>query len=149
MGSPLIPLPIIGALVAGAVGFGAAWQWQANCYGSQIAELKTEYATQQAKAVEKAHAETIRLQEKTESAAKQHAARASKMAHDIDGAKSVADRLRLELAALLMSENPRTASDYETINRLLAECSGRYGDMAAEADKRSSEVILLLESWPK
>jgi hypothetical protein len=57
--------------------------------------------------------------------------------------------LRMELAALLMSENPRTSSDYETVNRLFAECSGRYGDMAAEADKRSSEVILLLESWPK
>lgn len=145
---PGIPLPIIAAVLAAAVAGAGAWTVQGWRMGEQMARLKTEYATQQAQALEKAHAETIRLQAQADAAARQHAARAAKMANDVNASRSAADGLRNDLAAMLMSGNTCTANNHETISGLLAECGQRYSSMAAEADKRASEVILLLEAWP-
>lgn len=55
-------------LLTAAMSAYAAWAWQANAYTRQIATVQTEYAQAQHRAVEVAHAETIRLAEKAQSA---------------------------------------------------------------------------------
>jgi hypothetical protein len=140
---------IISYAALGAACAWGAWSVQGWRMGEQLSQLKTEYATAQARAVERAHSETIKLQANADKAARASAARQAKMADDADSARSAADRLRVELAAaLLMPGNTCTSSHTETVSELLAQCGKSYSDMAAEADKRSSEVIQLLDAWP-
>lgn len=140
-----IPLPIIAAVLSAVIGAAGAWTVQ----GWRIESVRAEYATKQFQALEKAHAETILLQGKADKAAADHAARASKMADAASRARATASGLRGDLAALLMSYSSEPSADYKTVSGLLAECGERYTSMAGEADKRASEVILLLEAWPK
>ena len=145
----MIPLPIIAALVAGAIGAAGAWTFQAARYGEQIATMQRDQALAAHKQLEQAHAQTIALQAKADTAAKQHAARASTLANAAALAGSELDGLRGDLAALRESVNTVTPGDQSAISGLLAECARKYQGMAAEADKRSSEVILLLDAWPR
>ena len=55
-------------LLTAALSAYAAWAWQANTYTRQIAVIQTEYAQAQHRAVEVAHAETIRLAAQAQSA---------------------------------------------------------------------------------
>ena len=71
------------ALASAALAAAAAWGVQGWRMDARLAALQTQYATQQAQAVEKAHAETIRLQTQADAAARQHAARAAALAHDL------------------------------------------------------------------
>lgn len=143
-----IPLPIITAALAAALAGAGAWTAQGWRMGERIQAMQAQAALAAHKQLEQAHAETLRLQAQADAAARQHAARAAKMANDVNASRSAADGLRNDLAAMLMSGNTCTANNHETISGLLAECGQRYSSMAAEADKRASEVILLLEAWP-
>lgn len=144
----MIPLPIIAALVAGAIGAAGAWTFQASRYGEQIATMQRDQAIAAHKQLEQAHAQTIALQAKADTAAKQHAARSSALANAAALATTELDGLRGDLETLRGSGDSISTSDYTTLAGLFAECGQRYTSMAAEADKRSSEVILLLDAWP-
>lgn len=126
----------------------AAWTVQGWRIDAQLSQLKTEYATAQVAALEQAHAQTIALQAKADTAAKQHAARSSALANAAALATTELDGLRGDLETLRGSGDSISTSDYTTLAGLFAECGQRYTSMAAEADKRSSEVILLLDAWP-
>lgn len=137
-------LTLISSAIAAAIAFSAAWQLQS----ARLSDLKTEYATAQFQALEQAHAQTIALQAKADTAAKQHAARSSALANAAALATTELDGLRGDLETLRGSGDSISTSDYTTLAGLFAECGQRYTSMAAEADKRSSEVILLLDAWP-
>jgi hypothetical protein len=137
-------LTLISSAIAAAIAFSAAWQLQS----ARLSDLRTEYATAQFQALEKAHAQTIELQAKADTAARNHAARATTLANAAALATSELDGLRGDLATLRGSGDSISTSDFTTLAGLFAECGQRYTSMAAEADKRSSEVILLLDAWP-
>ena len=81
--------------VAAAAG---AWVWQANSYEAKLATVQTEYAQAQARAVEIAHADTIRLQKKADDAQAKATIRINRMVADRASLQSAVDGLRGDLA---------------------------------------------------
>lgn len=142
----------ISALVSGAMFAFAAWGIRGWRMDAQLSKLKTEYATAQAQAVEKAHAETIRLQAQADKAAKQHAARASALADD---ARRSADALGLLHDAANTAITAAQASHAScqrvaaTSTELLQQCSREYRSVAAEADGWVNRAVSLQEAWPE
>lgn len=130
----------------------AVWNVQGWRMDAQLSQLKTQYATAQAQAVEKAHAETIRLQAQTDKAAKQHAARAAALADD---ARRSSDALGLLHDAANTAITAAQASHAScqrvaaTSTELLQQCSAEYRGVAAEADKWVNESVTLREAWPR
>lgn len=140
---------LIAALV-GAVIAAKVQDWRMD---AQLSQLKTEYATAQAQAVEKAHAETIRLQSQADKAAKQHAARASALADDLRRSGVERDGLRDELAtARVQLSGASCASVREhaaTINELFGECAASVEGLAGKAQGHAIDALKLIEAWPK
>lgn len=139
-------------LAGAALAAVAAWNVQGWRMDAQLQTLKTEYATAQAAAVEKAHAETIRLQAQADKAAKQHAARAAALADD---ARRSADALGLlhdaANTAITAAEASHSACQRvaATGTELLQQCSREYRSVAEEADKWVNESVTLREAWPR
>jgi hypothetical protein len=121
--------------------------------GEQIADIKTEYATQQARAVEKAHAETIRLQSVSDNAEKLAQARQSALSRSIAAVRSERDGLRDELAASrlqLPDASCTSVRDHATtLSTVFGQCSDRLESMAREAAGHASDSLKLQQSWPK
>lgn len=120
---------------------------------AKLQTLKTEYATAQAQAVEKAHAETIRLQAQADKAARQHAARASALADDLRRSGSERDGLRDELAAArvqLSSASCASVRDHDaTLNELFGECAVEVEGLAGKAQGHAIDALRLIEAWPR
>ena len=148
------------AIMAGSLALASAWAgWtiQGIRMSEQIAQIQTEYATQQAKAVERAHAETIRLQAQADEASRKHAARSAALAHDVDSARSAVERLRVQLAATTTADNKAMPSDSSTApnpyttadSELLIDCAGRYQRVSEKADGHAADALMLLQAWPR
>ena len=142
-------LTLISSAIAAAIAFSVAWQLQS----ARLSDLRTEYATAQFQALEKAHAQTIALQAKADAAAKQHAARASKMADAADAGRDALARLRntiKDTAPLCVPSDPKAATSANTdpARELFAQCAGALADLAAEADGHINDKLMLLEAWP-
>ena len=139
------------ALAGAALAFAGAWQVQGWRMDAQLSQLKTEYAKAQVAAVEKAHAETIRLQAQADKAAKQQAARASALADD---ARRSSDALGLlhdaANTAITAAQDSHSACQRvaATSTELLQQCSHEYRSVATEADKWVNESMMLREAWP-
>ena len=89
-------IPVLAAAAISAVlAAGGAWQYQANKYERLLAEQRTEYATAQVRAVEIAHADTIRLQAQASKAAADAATRQRSLAADRDRVRAAADGLSI------------------------------------------------------
>lgn len=135
------------ALIALAVGFMGAWKVQAG----RIDAIQTEHARQALVAIEKAQAETLKLQEAKDEALRRANARASQNQIAADGARSELDRLRdtiatSDTAAPACTTRPDPAA---TARALLAECAARYSDLAAKADRHASDAVTIQQAWPR
>ena len=147
-------IPYASILSYAALGAACAWGgWTAQGWrlNERIATLQTEYATAQVRAVERAHSETIRLQEKADAAAKQHAARQAKMADDVRRSDTAVGLLHDAANAAISAAQ----TSYEICQRvaatstdLLQSCSREYRSVAAEADKWVNRALTLDEAWP-
>jgi hypothetical protein len=151
------------ALMAGSLALASAWAgWTLNAMymGEQMerqktamAELKTEYATKQARAVEKAHAETIRLQSIKDNAEKLAQARQSALSRAAAAVRVERDGLRDELAAsrLQLPEASCTSvrDHATTLSTVLGRCTDRLERMAEAASGHASDSLKLQQSWPK
>lgn len=139
---------LAGAALA-AVG---AWTVQGWRMDAQLSQLKTEYATAQAQAVEKAHAETIRLQSQKDAAERLARARQSDLARDAAGARDDLERVRnASTEALLLSGHSHAACiDRATaLKDVFDQCSGAFTGLAATADRLNSDRQTLTDAWPK
>jgi hypothetical protein len=141
---------LAGAAIAGA----GAWSVQGWRMGEQIASLKTEYATAQARAMEKAHADTIKLQAQADKAAEQHAARQTALANDAAGARDDLGRLRdtiANTAPVCVSSDSQASPGVHTdpARELFAQCAGTLADLAKAADGHAADKLMLLEAWPR
>lgn len=148
----MIPLPITSALVAGAIGAAGAWTFQANRYDARIATLKTEYATTQFQALEKAHAENIRLQEKKDEALKAAQVRQLDLARAAAGARAALLGLSDATASALRDAEVSHAACVGRATAFKAvfdQCAGSYGRLAQDADAIASDRQTMIEAWPK
>lgn len=135
--------------VAAAAG---AWAWQANSYDAKLAALVAEYAQAQHKAVEHAHAETIRLQERKDKAEVQAARRVRAAAADAAVLRGTLDGLRGDLAngaTRYATATEQARADYTaTLSALLSDCAGMAGEIAGKADGHVIDLQRLSEAWP-
>lgn len=143
----------ISALVSGAMFAFAAWGIQGWRMEAQLSQLKTEYATAQAQAVEKAHAETIRLQAKKDEAERKHAIRVADMQRSVAATAVIADGLRNELATARAAMPDASCDSIRlhaaTLNQVFGLCTSRLERMAEAATGHSADAVMLLEAWPE
>lgn len=139
-------------LAGAALAAVAAWNVQGWRMDAQLSQLKTEYATAQAQAVEKAHAETIRLQSQKDAAERLARARQSDLARDAAGARDDLERVRnASTEALLLSGHSHAACiDRATaLKDVFDQCSGAFTGLAATADRLNSDRQTLTDAWPQ
>jgi hypothetical protein len=118
---------------------------------TRLAEVRTEYATAQVRAVEQAHAETIRLQAQADTAAKQHAARAAALADDLrrtDAAVGLLHSAANTAISAAQASHEACQRVATTSTDLLQSCSREYRSVAAEADQWVNRAMTLDEAWP-
>lgn len=136
--------------IAAAAG---AWVWQANTYTAKLATLQTQYAQAQHRAVETAHAETIRLQHVKNAAMQAATVRAARMVADRDRLRLVADGLRSDIASserrLSTASDAARAEHAAAVRAVLGECAGAIGELAAKADGHVSDIRLMREASGK
>lgn len=147
-------IPQIAALaVTAALAAGGVWQYQANKYERMLAEQRTEYATAQVRALEIAHADTIRLRDQAQAAAAAATTRLQRLSADRDRLRAAADGLRGDLAtaALRLPDAPADAViEYAAaLDSVFLDCTARYEQLATKADGHASDVQTMIESWPK
>lgn len=148
MTTPTIALCTISAAISAA----GAYQWQAYRYEARMAALVAEYAQAQHTAIEVAHAETIRLQERKDKAEVQAARRVRAAAADAAVLRDSIDRLRDTADSALRESSDSIAActaHGATVTELFGQCASRYGEVAGEADKWINESLTLREAWPK
>jgi chitodextrinase len=103
------------------------------------------------KAIEAAQAETTRLQEQADEAAKQAARRIQSNARAAAGARSELDRLRDTIASSEPAgadSCPATAHRAATLATVFGECATALEDMARKADGHANDALRLWETWP-
>ena len=129
-----------------------AWVWQANSYEAKLAAVQTEYAQAQVRAVEIAHADTIRLQAQADDAQAKAAVRARSAAADAAVLRGTLDGLRGELAngaTSYATATEQARADYTaTLSAVLSDCAGVAGEIAGKADGHVIDLRRLDEQWP-
>lgn len=140
----------IALTVSAAIGAAGAWQWQANNYSRQISDLKTEYATAQVRALERAHADTIRFQTQAAEAARKQAARQAALANAVAAVRTERDGLRDDLAearAALPGASCTSLRDHAaTLNTVFGLCAARLEGLAGQAQGHAIDALNLLEA---
>lgn len=143
----------IALAVSAAIGAGGAWVWQSNKYERLLSEQRTEYATAQARALERAHADTQRLQDQASKAAAAATARAKRLADDRDALRAAADGLRDDIATArlrLPSATCDAAVEYATAaTDVFQQCATALERLAEKTDGHANDAKTLMESWPK
>ena len=139
-------------MLSAAIAGGGAWVWQANSYEARLATIQTEYAQEQVRAVEKAHAETVRYQQKADDAAKNAAQRVRAAAADAAVLRGTLDGLRGDLASgatRYATATEQARADYTaTLSAVLSDCAGLAGEIAGKADGHVIDLRRLDEQWP-
>ena len=138
-----------------ALGAACAWgaySFQGSRYERQLSELRTEYAAAQVRAVEKAHAETIRLQERKDKAERLAEVRLAAVSRSAAAARNERDGLRDELAASRVQLPDASCTSVkrfaDTASIVIGECSARLVEVAEQADRAFGEVMFLQDAWP-
>lgn len=148
----MIPLPVITGLVGAALAFAAAWTWQANSYTTQISNLQRAQALAALKSLERAHAETNRLQDRKDNAERLAATRQSALAAASAAVRDERDRLRDELNASTMRLPDSSCSSVRqyaaTLGAVFGECAAEAGGLAEKAGGHAIDALKLIQAWP-
>lgn len=138
--------------LVGALSFTGAWSIQNNRYEAKINQMIADQATAVTKAVEKANAETIRLQKQVDTAQRLARQRQSDLA--IADARNRDVLIRLSHAAdsaLRDAHSSHTAciTRASAFSDIFGSCSKQLTDLGKEADRIASDKQTLIEGWPK
>lgn len=139
---------IAGAILAGVL----AWQVQAWRYDTQIAGIKTQHATQSAKAQADTRAAELAFNQKLQDAQNEATKRETKLRADAAAARRTADGLRgtlYEFRASLPNAAPATViARADSVAELLGACVSEYRGVAESADRHAADALMLREAWP-
>lgn len=140
---------IAGAILAGVL----AWQVQAWRYDTQIAGIKTQHATQSAKAQADTRSAELAFNQKLQDAQNEATKRETKLRADAAAARRTADGLRgtlYEFRASLPNAAPATViARADTAAELLGACADEYRSVAEAADRIASDRQTLIDAWPR
>lgn len=138
--------------VTAAVAAGGAWQYASAIYQRQISDLKTEYLKRDFKALEIAHADTIRMQSQAQAAAAAAATRLQRLSADRDRLRGTVDGLRDDLATAtsrLPTATCDAAREYAAASTdVFGQCAAALERLAGQADGHAIDVQTLTEAWP-
>ena len=142
----------IALAVCAAICAAGAWQYTSAIYQRQISDLKTEYAQAQVRALEIAHADTIRMQSQAQAAAAAAATRLQRLSADRDRLRAAADGLRDDLATSsvqLPHASCPAVRDYATASTdVFQQCAIALERLAGQADGHASDSLTLQSAWP-
>jgi len=153
----LIPIPnfliiliiLIIPAVAGAIGFGSAWQiqsWRADAHAKHSIEIA---------AAQERELHGLESKRQSQLAAAQSLAtqRATKLRSEYAGARDTAERLRSDLTEAnlrISSASADAVAEYAlTANLVFDNCTRKYLEMAGSAQSHSIDVQVMQEGWPK
>ena len=140
-----LPLIALAAAALMALAAGGAWQWQANAYSRQIADIRRAYAEAITTAQAQARAEEARRQLAIEGIRTDAKDKIDQASVDAAAADTVADGLRVELARIkrgtaknpsATAGSPARPNTTAVLADLLAEVERAGRAMAAEATRR-------------
>lgn len=143
------------ALSYAALGLACAWGgWAVQGWRmeAKLSDLKTEYAQAQAAAVEKAHAETIRLQGQKDAAERLARKRQSDLARDAAAAGDALVGLSHAADSALRAAQDSIGSCMATASALrsvFGECAAERVEVAREAAGHLSDKQTLTDAFPK
>lgn len=146
-------LPLIFAGVAAVAGFTGAWTYQSARYERLLTTQQTEYLKRDFKALEIAHADTIRLHEQAAKAASAATTRQNRIAADRDRLRADVDGLRDELTASRLqlpdASCPSVRDHAAALNNVFGQCAAAIEGLAGKADGHASDSLMLQEAWPR
>ena len=138
---------LISALIAGAVGFGSAWQLQSW----RIDSLKLEYANEQLAIEQSNRRQIVDAQAKVTQAQDAAKVAADRLRADAARADRAAVGLRDTLSRSVVAAhgdlNACTAQ-VTTISELLGTVVDAGGRMAKEAGEWVNQAVILQDAWP-
>lgn len=143
----------IPAIASAVIAFAGAWHVQSLRMDSQIQAIKTEYLKRDFKALESAHAETIRMQSQKDDAERNAQVRQRALARAVAGVRHERDGLRDELAAARAALPDASCTAVRehaaALNNVFGECADRLEAMAGKAQGHAIDSLKLQEGWPK
>lgn len=139
-------LPYLISLAIGAAGgFGAAWKIQA----ASITQLELTHANERIAVQREARAAIERSLSKLSTAQVQAAARAAKLATELDRNRDELARLRNASSTALRAAtgDPVTCIDTATtFSELFSQCTNELVDLANKADKHVSDIKMIISA---
>lgn len=138
----------VSAALAGSIGFGAAWHWQAG----NITEMKLEAANERITIQRAARANLERVTGQISQAQADAQRRLADSDRDRRGAVSELERLR-DTSTTTVRAAADTPATCERItaayNIVFTECSGTVQTLAADLDQCGIERQTVIDAWPR
>ena len=139
--------------LAVAVALAALWGYGSHQRSLGYAEAQNEYTQRALVATQAARNRELTLQNQLQEAQNESLRNQVALTSAADAARSERDRLRDELASLSDRLSRATADARlkyaRTANAVLAECTARYSELAAKADRHANDSLMLQRAWPK
>lgn len=146
----MIRLALVASAVSFAAGVGGTWHYTAIKHQRELDRITIDHQRAHVKALETAHADTIRLQSQKDAAQRKHAAQKARLALDADNARSELDRLRDVIARGVPRDTGAAAVDYAAAaNVILGECAAELEGLARKADGHASDAAMIMGAWPR
>lgn len=142
---------LLTAVIAATVSAAITWNYQSSKYENKISDIKTEYLKAQFKAVEKAHAETIRLQEQKDNAEKQAQKRQAALLADVKSSRNALTRVSDAADAAIRAAQESHSScvaNASTLRIVFGQCTARLVEVGKDAQGHLEDKRTLVESWP-
>lgn len=137
----------VSAALAGSVGFGAAWTWQASAIDKLVLEAKDERIEQQRAARQAIERATDNLRKAQEAA--QARRTGIDAAVDSNGAGLIG--LRDTATAVRSAATTADASSAyaNTVSELFDQCGRELVKVAGRADGHVNDIQALMDAWPR
>lgn len=127
--------------------------WESMIESRGYDRAKSEYTQKALIATQAARARETELQTQLQVAQNEARKREADLAIAADSARAERDGLRDELTSIsdrLSRASADSLRQYaRTANAILQECTDRYSELAAKADRHASDTLMLKEAWPK
>ncbi len=137
----------VSAALAGSVGFGAAWTWQASAIDKLVLEAKDERIEQQRAARQAIERATDNLRKAQEAA--QARRTGIDAAVDSNGAGLIGLRDTATAVRSAATTPDASAAYANTVSELFDQCGRELVKVAGRADGHVNDIQALMDAWPR
>ena len=137
----------VSVALAGSVGFGAAWTWQASAIDKLVLEAKDERIEQQRAARQAIERATDNLRKAQEAA--QARRTGIDAAVDSNGAGLIGLRDTATAVRSAATTPDASAAYANTVSELFDQCGRELVKVAGRADGHVNDIQALMDAWPR